>query len=58
MISFLIIQKAKLGDKEAINYIVQYYLKKIKKISDDREFAQLALLNVLEGICNFENKKI
>ena len=58
MISFSIIQKAKSGDKEAINCIIQYYLKKIKKISDDRDFVQLALINVLEGIYNFENKKI
>ena len=57
MIRFSVIQKAKSGDERAINEILEFYLKKIKKISNDDEFVQVALIEVLKGINNFENKK-
>ena len=57
MIRFSVIQKAKNGDEKAINEILEFYLKKIKKFSNDDEFVQVNLIEVLKGINNFENKK-
>ncbi len=57
MIRFSVIQKAKNGDEKAINEILEFYLKKIKKFSNDDEFVQVTLIEVLKGINNFENKK-
>jgi len=57
MIKFDVILKAKHGDKDAIATILNYYIKKIKKFSDDDEFVQMALIEVYKAIMNFKNKK-
>lgn len=56
-INYLTIKNAKNGDNEAIDKILKFYLKKIKKFSSDDEFVQTALIEVFKGISKFENKK-
>ena len=57
MIKYEIILEAKLGDKEAIEYILKFYEKKIKKICNDDDFVQEALFRVFKGINKFKNIK-
>lgn len=57
MIDFQTIQRAKNGDNEAIETILNYYLKKIMSFSQDDEFVHICLIRVLEGIVGFKNKK-
>ncbi len=57
MIDYKTIQKAKNGDNEAIETILNHYVKKIKSFSKDEEFVNICLVRVLEGIEGFKNKK-
>ena len=57
MIKYEIIMKAKNGDKDAIAEILEFYLPKIKKISNDDEYVQMALIEVYRGIMRFKNIK-
>lgn len=57
MIDFQTIQRAKNGDKDAIETILNYYLKKITSFSKDDEFVHICLIRVLESIVGFKNKK-
>ncbi|MBE5813124.1 MAG: hypothetical protein E7314_05665 [Clostridiales bacterium] len=55
MISYQVIIEAKMGNKEAVAQILEFYLPKIKKISKEDEFVQMALIAVYNGIKNFRN---
>jgi len=57
MISYEVIIKAKMGNKEATAQVLEFYLPKIKKISKEDEFVQMALIAVYRGIKNFKNIK-
>lgn len=56
MVKFEIIQKAKMGDENAINQILNFYLPRIKKICNDDDFVQMALITVFNGVKNFKNR--
>ena len=53
MIKYKTIMKAKQGSQEAINEILVYYIPKISKYSDDEDFIQKTLIQILKGIKNF-----
>ena len=57
MIDYKTIQKAKKGDNEAVETILNHYVQKIKSFSNDEEFVNICLIRVLEGIEGFKNKK-
>lgn len=56
MIDFEIIQKAKLGDEEAIMQIINFYLPRINRISNDEDYIQSAIETILHCINRFEMK--
>ena len=53
MIKYKTILKAQKGNQEAINEILIYYIPKISKYSNDEEFMQKTLIEILKGIKNF-----
>lgn len=57
MIKYEIILEAKLGNEEAIEHILKFYEKKIKKICNEDDFVQEALFRVFKGIKRFKNIK-
>ncbi len=57
MIKYEVILEAKLGNEKAINEILEFYLKKIKKVCNDDDFIQMAWIRVFKGISSFKNVK-
>lgn len=56
MIDFEIIQRAKLGEDDAIMQIVDFYLPRIKRICNDDDYIQSAIETILNCINRFEMK--
>ena len=58
MIKYETILKAKNGDMDAMLSIINYYSKAIRDFSNDDDFYQMAVLNIIQGTRKFKIKKI